>query len=373
MLTAPGDNTARLWDAGTSASLAVLLGHTDRVRSAAFSPDGARIVTASEDNTARLWDAATGASLAVLQGHKGSVDNAAFSPDGTRVVTASWDNTARLWEVWPLLTADTAAYARISALRALSREEQASLYLTEADPSAGQKYATADDPVAVCDRLAGDPFDPRKRAPGVLFDAIDAEKAVPACRAAVEAAPDEPRFRYQLGRALNRGGKREEAAALIRAAAEEGYPAAQNDLGHLYENGRGVAKDEAEALRLYRLAAESGHALAFSNVGRFYWAGIAVGADRAQARQWFERGAGQGDPFSHSRLAELYETGVQLRQRLENALFHHAIAAGLFEVAGDEPDAVTARARRGWLARALPPKTAVRIAREAAAWRPKGH
>ena len=28
--------------------------------SAAFSPDGSRIVTASEDNTARIWDAATG-------------------------------------------------------------------------------------------------------------------------------------------------------------------------------------------------------------------------------------------------------------------------------------------------------------------------
>ena len=30
------------------------------VYSAAFSPDGTRIVTASRDNTARLWDAASG-------------------------------------------------------------------------------------------------------------------------------------------------------------------------------------------------------------------------------------------------------------------------------------------------------------------------
>jgi WD40 repeat protein len=67
------------------------------VLSAAFSPDGTRVVTASEDNTARVWDAATGKLLTLLQ-HQGGVLSAAFSPDGTRVVTASADNSARAWE-----------------------------------------------------------------------------------------------------------------------------------------------------------------------------------------------------------------------------------------------------------------------------------
>ena len=76
----------------------VLQGHTGSVYSAAFSPDGERVVTTSYDRTARLWDAKTGAALAVLQGHTGSVHSAAFSPDGERVVTASDDKTARLWD-----------------------------------------------------------------------------------------------------------------------------------------------------------------------------------------------------------------------------------------------------------------------------------
>ena len=37
--------------------------------SAAFSPDGSRIVTASYDKTARVWDAATDKRIAILIGH----------------------------------------------------------------------------------------------------------------------------------------------------------------------------------------------------------------------------------------------------------------------------------------------------------------
>jgi WD40 repeat protein len=53
------------------------------VTSAAFSPDGSRIVTASFDKTVRIWDAATAKEIAVLRGHEGAVWPAAFSPDGS--------------------------------------------------------------------------------------------------------------------------------------------------------------------------------------------------------------------------------------------------------------------------------------------------
>ena len=68
-----------------------LRGHIGNVNSAAFSPDGERVVTASDDRTARIWDAESGAELMRLRGHERIVNSASFSHDGERVVTASDD------------------------------------------------------------------------------------------------------------------------------------------------------------------------------------------------------------------------------------------------------------------------------------------
>jgi WD domain, G-beta repeat len=79
-----------------------LAGHHDAVNVAAFSPDGAHVVTASWDKTARVWDLrGDKPSFVALEGHQGEVVSAAFSPDGSHVVTASWDKTARVWRVYP--------------------------------------------------------------------------------------------------------------------------------------------------------------------------------------------------------------------------------------------------------------------------------
>ncbi len=99
IVTASNDKTARIWDAQTGQSLAELRGHTLSVQSAAFSPDGKRIVTCSDDATARVWDTATGQSLALLNGHTKFVNSAVFSPDGKFIVTASSDNMVRIWDV----------------------------------------------------------------------------------------------------------------------------------------------------------------------------------------------------------------------------------------------------------------------------------
>ncbi|HRI19473.1 MAG TPA: caspase family protein [Panacibacter sp.] len=66
------------------------VGHTDRVMSAEFSPDGKTIVTISADGTAKLWETSSGKLLInFLEGGDASmatVSSALFSPDGKKIV-----------------------------------------------------------------------------------------------------------------------------------------------------------------------------------------------------------------------------------------------------------------------------------------------
>ena len=98
VVTASDDRTARVWDARSGRSLAVLRRHERDVASTVFSPDGSWILTASMDGTVRLWDAATGRDVAKLGQSLLPVISVAFSPDGTRIVTASYSGTAQLWD-----------------------------------------------------------------------------------------------------------------------------------------------------------------------------------------------------------------------------------------------------------------------------------
>ncbi|MGH6912238.1 MAG: AbrB/MazE/SpoVT family DNA-binding domain-containing protein [Geminicoccales bacterium] len=98
VLTASEDTTARLWDAANGQQQTMLEGHGAPLWNAAYSADGGRIATASHDLTARLWDAATGLEQLVVAGHEDWVRSAVLSGDGARVLTASYDATARLWD-----------------------------------------------------------------------------------------------------------------------------------------------------------------------------------------------------------------------------------------------------------------------------------
>src|SRR6185369_9190465 len=84
----------KMWDARTGVFLfelkglpAQLQGVNVPVAHVAFSTDGSRLVTSGGD-IARVWDAKSGALQRELSDPTGTIKCAAFSPDGAQVVTA---------------------------------------------------------------------------------------------------------------------------------------------------------------------------------------------------------------------------------------------------------------------------------------------
>ena len=78
----------------------VLIRHSSCVTSAAFSPDGTRVVSGSSDKTVRIWNVNTGEIERVLEGHTDDVSSVVFSPDGTRVISSTLGDVM----IWDAIT-----------------------------------------------------------------------------------------------------------------------------------------------------------------------------------------------------------------------------------------------------------------------------
>src|ERR1700690_282840 len=77
--------------------------------------------------------------------------------------------------------------------------------------------------------------------------------------------------------------------------ADQGAAHAQYNLGLIYANGYGGARDEAKAAEWYRKAAEEGIVEAQFNLALLYVAGEGVPKDMDEARKWLVKAAEQGD------------------------------------------------------------------------------
>ncbi|MCL2120419.1 MAG: WD40 repeat domain-containing protein [Planctomycetaceae bacterium] len=109
ILTTSRQFIAKIWDADTGKELQKIdaeskyehpltTAYYPKLTSAAFSPDGKKIVTSCWDPIARIWDVESGKQLQPLTGHTATIHFVQFSPDGKKIVTAAEDGTARIWD-----------------------------------------------------------------------------------------------------------------------------------------------------------------------------------------------------------------------------------------------------------------------------------
>jgi len=75
-----------------------LIGHSDWIRSLAFSSDSKTVLSGSNDHTVRVWDVETGRLLHLLTGHRDRVKAVGISPDGQLLLSCSPDAQVRAWD-----------------------------------------------------------------------------------------------------------------------------------------------------------------------------------------------------------------------------------------------------------------------------------
>ena len=144
-----------------------------------------------------------------------------------------------------------------------------------------------------CDRKTGNEFDDNRNTalPTVSFNELanDADFPIEACRKAVDANPQTPRYRYQLGRVLL-AAKSVEGVEELNEMVQEKYAAAFDNLAAYYK-GKGDLK---RSISLINEGAALGNSQAMLNYGLLLLDGEGVKRNRDLGIKYIRRAAKKG-------------------------------------------------------------------------------
>jgi WD40 repeat protein/tRNA A-37 threonylcarbamoyl transferase component Bud32 len=91
------NNVAYVYRVSTGKQAGTLIGHSQQILCAAFTPDGSRLVTGSRDGTVRTWDPERCVQTGLCVGHTAAVTAVAINSAGA-IVSASTDGAVRVWQ-----------------------------------------------------------------------------------------------------------------------------------------------------------------------------------------------------------------------------------------------------------------------------------
>ena len=97
-----------------------------------------------------------------------------------------------------------------------------------------------------------------------------------------------------------------EAVKWYRLAAEQGYAAAQHEMGVLCAVGAGMRKEPKAAAEWYRKAAEQGYSMSQFELAHCYGCGFGVPKDMQESFKWCKLAAEQGNAGAQAQLGTMY-------------------------------------------------------------------
>ena len=126
-------------------------------------------------------------------------------------------------------------------------------------------------------------------------------------------------------------GQSELGLKILKVAADDGYPIAQDDLGQLYWKGDIIPMDLKLALKYLTIAAKNGEINAQLTLGSIYSNNSFVSSDFAKSLYYNTLAAEAGEPKGYFNVASLFLEGRGVDQNLEKGVewLQKAANAGL--------------------------------------------
>lgn len=152
----------------------------------------------------------------------------------------------------------------------------------------------------------------------LLFSIANYREAQQACSAPAQGG--DARAQYNMAVITRVLQRNQESLQWTRKAVAQGLPEAEQHLGLLYQQGKGLPKDPAQALKWYETAGKHGMADASYRAGLMHYRGEGVPQDDDKAREWFSVAARMGDAKAQMLLADIYEKGAGVTADSQTAL-----------------------------------------------------
>ncbi|MEO2268439.1 tetratricopeptide repeat protein [Pseudoalteromonas sp. YIC-656] len=135
---------------------------------------------------------------------------------------------------------------------------------------------------------------------------------------------------YELGQMYENGlgvaKNQHKAAELYQQAVDKKYADAMFSLAVMYQEGRGVKLDLQRAVELFEGAANKGLAAAQYNLGVMYTNGEGVLKDYPTAVDWYQKAAAQNYTLAQFNLALMYYEGLGVPKSIEKSYIWNTIA-----------------------------------------------
>ncbi|WP_293865781.1 caspase family protein [uncultured Alsobacter sp.] len=240
------------------------------------------------------------------------------------------------------------AKARIDTLRSQQANAGPAVLPPKPAPDPAPSAPATVTAVTECDRLAARRFDPQAKGTGIDMQEMDGTAALVACRIALAAAPAEPRFLFQAGRAYQKLKQYDEALNFYRDAADRGHAAAETALAFANAEGLGMAVNAREAERLYKSAAAKGDTQAMHNLGWMYESGRGVPRDTKEAARMVVSAIEKGNLASLEQITTNGQVwSADFRKEVQTLMKTRKIYAGAATGRFDEPTTKALRTLAG--------------------------